>query len=233
VSGRAALGSVLAAVALALPHAGCARLAAPAPRIAAPIDDPVAALVARERSLAGLRLSLRIRDEGPDGATPAAPAFLAVERPGRLRLQVLSLFGATVLDLEIAGDRFRLRLPMQSVTRRGRVDPTALAAAAEGDRMVMALALLFRGDAAACVAISARSARCPLGGGATATVDLDRAGRPVRERLADAGGRPLLVAEYAGYEAPAPTAVPRTIVLSDPRRGATTRVRVLRVRTGA
>jgi hypothetical protein len=220
-------------VALAL-VAGCARLMTPPPGPRATVGDPVAALRAREQASVGLRLSLKIQGDGPKGALPSAPAFLAVERPDHLRLQVLSLFGSTVLDLEIVGDRFRLRMPMSGTVRRGRIDAAAFArrGTADDERMVMALALLFRAKASAglCTARGSRDVHCTLAEDVRAVVRLDGAGRPVEERIVHGNGRALLTAGYSSYESTDPAAFPRAIVLRDLETGSTMRIRVVRVR---
>jgi hypothetical protein len=205
----------------------------PAPRDT--LGDPVAALRAREQAAVGLRLSLKIQGEGPKGALPSAPAFLAVERPDHLRLQVLSLFGSTVLDLEIVDDRFRLRLPMSGTVRRGRIDAAAFArgGTADDERMIMALALLFRPKASAglCAAQGSRDAHCTLAEDVRAVVRLDGAGRPVEERIVRGDGHALLAATYSDYESSGPAAFPNAIQLRDLETGSTMRIRVVRVRS--
>jgi hypothetical protein len=221
-------------VTLALAAAGCARLMTPPLAPTRTAGDPIAAVRAREQASVGLRLSLKIQGEGPRGALPSVPAFLAVERPDHLRLQVLSLFGSTVLDLEIAGDRFRLRMPLSGTVRRGRIDAAAFArrGSADDERMILALALLFRAKAGAglCTARGSRDVHCTLAEEVRAVVHLDGAGRPVEERIVHGDGRPLLTATYADYDGTGPAAYPRAIVLRDLEADAAMRIRVVRVR---
>jgi hypothetical protein len=223
------------ALCVALVAAGCTRLAAPrrGPRFPERARL-LAALAAREVSQDGLRLSMRVRASGM-GATGllGAPAFLALDGPDRLRLQVLSPFGLTVLDLEIAGRRYRLRLPLQGVSRRGRIDAATLTAAtaAPAERMIVALPLLFRPKASrgACTPAPApATVRCALGGGLTASITADERLRPVREAIARDDGPPILRADYDwGPEA---ELAPSRVTIRDAASTGTLRVRVLRAR---
>jgi len=74
-----------------------------------PSSAPAAA---RERTLLGARLTLSVRATAADRPRLglASPAYLAIDDPTHLRLQVLSPFGVTVLDLATAGDTFTLAL---------------------------------------------------------------------------------------------------------------------------
>jgi hypothetical protein len=230
---RAAAALAFAAALVAV--SGCARLVArPRPVTPVPADAIVAAGAARERSLAGLRLTLSVRaTAGPPAARLASPAYLAVDDPERLRLQVLSPFGVTVLDLATAGDAFTLTLPLRGETRRGRIDLAALAAGATPDdeRMIVALALLFRPkmDPARCRSVGPRAVRCAVARDLAATVTVDDALRPIREEYVGAAGTPVLVAALEGYEDPDPDGLPGRITISDGRGGPALVVRVVRV----
>jgi len=132
--------------------AACTRLLAPAPPPAPPtLESMLAALGARERSMEGLRVSMSLRGTGRGGATLPSPAYLAIDGPGRLRLEVLSPFGMTVLALAIDGDEYTLVQPLRGETRRSRVDPKELLDpdGRGAERMIVALALLFRPKIAA------------------------------------------------------------------------------------
>lgn len=216
--------------------AGCARLftrpTRPAMHDAGAI---VAAGAARERALPGLRLTLSVRaTAGPPAARLAAPAFLAIDDPGHLRLQVLSPFGPTVLDLATDGDGFTLALPMQGETRRGAIDLAALAAGETPDdeRMIVALALLFRPkmDRRHCRATGPASVTCALAADLSATTTVDGMLRPVREDYLGPGGRPLFSAVLEDYDASGPSALPGRITISAEGSAAALVIRIVKVR---
>lgn len=218
---------------------GCARLVArpqrPAPPAAAAI---VAAGAARERTLAGLRLSLSVRaTTGPAAARLAAPAYLAIDDPQHLRLQVLSPFGPTVLDLTTAGDAFTLALPLRGETRRGTIDLDALAAGAapEDERLVVALALLFRPKMAPdrCRTAGPAAVRCALAADLSVTTTVDALVRPVREDYLGPGGRPLFTALMEDYEGSGPAALPRRITIAAAGGDGALVIRVVKVRRPA
>jgi hypothetical protein len=222
------------ALCVALAAAGCMRLVAPRRGPGFPDRTRLlAALAARERAQDGLRLSMRVRASGvgPTGLL-GAPAFLALDRPDRLRLQVLSPFGLTVLDLEIAGRRYRLRLPLRGESHRGRVDVATLteATALPAERMIVALPLLFRAKASrgACTTAAPAAVRCTLGGGLASMITVDERLRPVRETIARDDGTPILRADYDwGPEA---ELAPARVTIRDAASAGTLTIRVLRAR---
>ena len=215
--------------------AGCARLLTRPPSTsslgAAAI---VAAGAARERAMLGARLTLSVRaTAGPPAARLASPAYLAIDDPEHLRLQVLSPFGVTVVDLATAGDTFTLALPMQNERREGRIDLAALAAGAtpEDERMIVALALLFRPkmDRARCASAGRVAVRCDVGGELAATITVDDALRTRREEYTGPAGT-ILVADLEEYAGAGNDAFPGRITISDGRGGPALIVRVVRVR---
>lgn len=200
------------------------------------------ALAARERAMTGARVSMRVRSSGPDApAGVDSPAYLAIDGPGRLRLQVLSIVGVTVLDLMLDGEEYTLSLPLRGETHRGRLDPARLGAPSTtpGERMIIALALLFRARVSRERCASTRPEEgdslgvvCRLGPALVTTTMVDDYLRPLRETFADADGTIRLVVEYDHYETTEPTALPGRITMRDPTGATTMIARVLRVRRG-
>jgi hypothetical protein len=239
VSGRAPLRPFTIALALlALLAGACLRLPPRAPqptRASASQATLLAALAERERGTDGLRLSMQVRVSGAAATTfLPSPAYLAVDQPDRIRLQVLSAFGVTVLDLTIAGPRYELVMPLRNRRAEGRVDLAALADAGDPgpDRMILALALLFRHkiDPLACALTPEADVRCTMEGGVIARTTVDDALRPVREEYARADGSALVTATFADYDADGPQALPGHITIADPASGTTLSARVLRAR---
>jgi len=239
VSGRAPLLSLTIAVAaLVLLAGGCLRLP---PRTSQPTLASasqaalLAALAERERGTDGLRLSMQVRVSGAAAtAFLPSPAYLAVDQPDRIRLQVLSAFGVTVLDLTISGSRYELAMPLRDRRAEGRVDLAALADAGEAgpDRMILGLALLFRRkiDPVACAFTPPAVVRCTMEGGVIARTTVDDALRPVREEYARPDGSALVTATFADYAAGGPQALPGYITIADAASGTTLSARVLRAR---
>jgi hypothetical protein len=233
VNGRA--GAALLATFLA--GAGCARLIVrPSTPPAYALHSIVAAGAAREEQLPGMRLTLSVRaTAGPPSARLASPAYLAIDSAERLRLQVLSPFGVTVLDLAIDGDAYVLTLPLRGEVRRGRIDLAALAAGAtpEDDRMIVALALLFRGKMRSerCTAAGSASVSCTIATNLAAIITVDDALRPIREEYVGPGGRTVLVSELTDYPDRTRDALPGRITISDGQGGPALIVRVVRAKT--
>lgn len=225
----------IALAAALLTVTGCARLLTrPAPTTTHEAAAIIAAGAVRERALLGARLTLSVRaTAGPPAARLASPAYLAIDDPEHLRLQVLSPFGVTVLDLATAGDTFTLALPMQNERREGRIDLAALAAGTtpEDERMIVALALLFRPkmDREHCTGSGRAAVRCALDADLGVTITVDEALRPRREEYAGPAGT-ILVTELEGYETNARDALPGRITISDGQGGPALIVRVVRVR---
>ena len=231
---RAFAGGLCILAALA---AACVR----PPRLAPPASPAAAhalieALAARERAMQELRVTMRVRVAG---GTPASllssPAYLAIDRPDTIRLQVLSPFGITVLDLTITGEDYQLMLPLRSEVRKGKIDLDTVAAsgAPADERMIVALALLFRPkiDAAACHVENVSTVVCPIGTGLSVRITVDDELRPEHERYERADGAVLLSAEYGEYGSAGPGVMPGHIEIHDAASETTLIVRVLRFRT--
>ena len=221
----------------ALATTGCARLlvrpSVPTAHAAAAI---VAAGAAREQRLPGLRLTLSVRaTAGPPAARLASPAYLAIDAAERLRLQVLSPFGVTVLAVATDGDAYTVSLPMRGETREGRIDLAALAAGTtpEDERMIVALALLFRPKMRAdrCSGAGPATVSCTIANNLTATVTVDEALRPIREEYLGPDGRPVLVSELTDYPDRSRSALPGRITISDGAGGPALVVRIVKVKT--
>jgi len=236
---RRSLGPAAPAIsvaALLLLGSGCARLLVrPGAPVAHGAPAIIAAGAARERALPGMRLTLSVRaTAGPPAARLAAPAYLAIDGPERLRLQVLSRFGATVLDVATNGDTFSLSLPLRAETKDGRIDLAALAAGTtpEDERMIVALALLFRPKMSRerCRAAGPATVTCTIAPDLAATITVDDALRPVREEYLGPAGRRVLVADLDEYATKARDALPGRITISDGQGGPALIIRVVRVR---
>jgi hypothetical protein len=232
---RALVAALVAAASLAFPT-GCARLLTrPTQTTTHTTAAIVAAGAARERALPGLRLTLSVRaTAGPPAARLASPAYLAIDGPDRLRLQVLSPFGVTVLDLATNGDTFTLSLPLRGESKEGRIDLAALGAGTtpEEERMIVGLALLFRPKMRLehCRTAGPAGVTCPVAPDLDATITVDRALRTVREEYIGAAGRPVLVADLDEYATTTADAFPGRITISDGQGGPALVVRVVRVR---
>ena len=222
---------------LATLAAACAR----PPRLARPASEVEArtlfdALAARERVMRELRITMKVRVSGGTAAALlASPAFMALGQPGAIRMQVLSPFGITVLDLTITGDDYQLTLPLRGETRKGKIDLGTVAAsgAPVDERMIVALALLFRPkiDAQACSVESVSTVVCSIGTGLSATITVDDNLRPKRERYTRADGTVLLSAEYGEYGEGGSEAMAGHIEISDLASATALIARVLCVRT--
>jgi len=226
--GVAALCTVVALV------VGCVAPRRPDVGTAATPQAVVAALAARERATRGLRLSMTVRLVGTEHASVLpSPAYLAIDDAGAIRLQVLSAFGMTVLDLTIRDGGYTLSLPLRQQTTQGTIDPATLAdpAVAVSDRMIVALALLFQPKARP-DACSGRGATivCRVAPALRARVTVDDQLRPVREEYVRDDGTSLLVATYEGYMRDDPHAAPTDLHIADPTSGAGMAIHVQRAR---
>jgi hypothetical protein len=196
----------------------------------------VAALAEREAATPGLRLSMTVRltGTGQDPLLPS-PAYLAIDDGGGIRLQVLSAFGMTVLDLAIHGDGYTVTLPLTHETRDGTIDLATLSdpAVPVADRMIVALALMFRPKARTetCHGTGPATVTCTVGSGLTAQVTVDDHLRPIRETYLDAGATPLLAATFVDYRGDDTRAQPGSLVIEDAATGARMAIQVKRVRT--
>jgi hypothetical protein len=205
------------------------------PGVAPATPDIVAALARREAGVPGLRLSMsvKITGSGRDPILPS-PAYLAVDESGGIRLQVLSAFGMTVLDLAIRGDRYTVTMPLSHETRDGTIDLRALSdpAMPVGDRMIVALALMFRPKARAesCRGSGPATVTCDVGDGLSARITVDARLRPTGESYLGAEARPLLNATFADYRGDDAAAQPGALLIEDAASGARMAIEVKRVK---
>ena len=220
--------------------AGCTPAArhAARPHRAPPPRAIVDALAAREAAMPGLRLSMTVKTTGTGrDSLLASPAYLAIDDTGGIRLQVLSPFGVTVLDLAIRNEVYTLTMPLTHESRDGTVDLRTLSdpAIPIGDRMIVALALMFRPKAhpETCRGAGSSAVTCAVGSGVTATVTVDERLRPEREVYRDAAGTPLLGATFGGYRGEDARAQPGSLLIEDTASGARMAIQVTRVRTAA
>ena len=230
-----ALGCV--AVCLAAFGAGCAARVKHGVRPGAvpPTAAIVDALARREAGVPGIRLSMsvKITGTGHDPLLPS-PAYLAVDASGGIRLQVLSAFGMTVLDLAIRGDAYTVTMPLSHESREGTIDLRALAdpGVPVGDRMIVALALMFRPKARreTCRGSGPATVTCAAGAGLNVRTTVDGRLRPIHESYLGADGRPLLDATFADYRGDEATAQPGSLVIEDAASGARMAIEVKRVK---
>lgn len=123
------MGRAVTAVLLAVVASGCfaARsVPPPLPPTGLPSAERLlAGLEQRREQLQGLRSLARLRYRSPNGSENARNA-LAVQRPDRLRIEVLSVIGSMFV---LASDRgsFSAWVPRESTVYRGTASPTNLA----------------------------------------------------------------------------------------------------------
>ena len=214
----------------AAPSARSAESAATAPRAAqaTTVGGPGARPKAVGEDAAGIAAIVKLA--GQEYA-------LAVDDTGGIRLQVLSAFGMTVLDLAIHGDRYTVTMPLSHETRDGVIDLRALSdpAVPVGDRMIVALALMFRPKARAdgCHGSGPGTVTCTAGAGFKARITVDERLRPLTETYLDADARPLLSAAFADYRGDDARALPGSLLIEDASSGARMAIQVKRVRTAA
>jgi hypothetical protein len=230
-----AIGCV--AVCLAIFVAGCTARVKHGVRPGAAHATPaiVAALARREAGVPGLRLSMSVKITGTehDPLLPS-PAYLAVDEHGGIRLEVLSAFGMTVLDLAIRGDAYTVTMPLSHESRDGTIDLRALAdpAVPVGDRMIVALALMFRPKARAesCRGSGPATVTCTTGAGLSARTTVDEQLRPIHESYLGADGRSLLDATFADYRGDDAAAQPGSLLIEEVASGARMAIQVKQVK---
>ncbi len=125
---RLCLGAIFPAVAAALLVAGCAAKRPPAPHLAPAVlpaaVDLEAALRARREALRSLRALARLRYQTPEDSSTSREAIV-VARPDRLRVEVLSLFGA-VFVLTADNGEIRAYARQEGTVYRGSASPENL-----------------------------------------------------------------------------------------------------------
>ncbi len=120
--------AALALAAALLLQMGCRTLPAPVERLA--VDDPrpralLEAWTARADEMRSLRGSARVSLEGARGAS-FARQLLALERPARLRVEVLGLLNQRVAVLATDGEHYDLFRSETGAVESGEIRPTLL-----------------------------------------------------------------------------------------------------------
>ncbi len=201
------------------------------------IDDPrpqrfLDALLEAGRERHGLRGIADLALDGPDGSARLKQVVL-LERPARLRVEVLGFLNQTAAVLTTDGERFRL-LRSDRSSEEGLVRPSLLWEVA---------GIALRPDAAVRVLLGTPGLpdgarplppRATPGGGvrlayaherAVAALEFDATGALERWRIEELGGRHVLLeAHYTAYAALAGSGFAHQIELSDHRNGTTARV---------
>lgn len=231
-----ALPRSIAALGLALALA-CATARAPAPTPLPESDPRPAALLASVTRDAAARRSLRgvarLAVDGPAGAG-RAKQILVLERPARLRVEVLGLLDQTLAVLVTDGARYRLVRSQDRSVDEGPVydallgDVAGLALTPE-----QAVGVLL----GAPISAGARVERAALLPGAGVRLELRRDGAPLREELdcdaagnvqrwalLGAGGDLLLEARYGDRRPLGGVAFAHEVELRDLRTDASVRV---------
>lgn len=182
------------------------------------------ALQRRRDALEGVRTLARLRYRSPDG-TENARNVLAVQRPDRLRFEVISVLGS-MLVLASADGRFAAYVPSESTLYGGTASPGNLAAylplGVSVERivdLVLATPPLHAGAPAA-VDREDGLARLTQRDGAALRVACFTAGdTPVRYREIDAAGRTTLDARYEDVDTSGPVPLARRLTLHFPLTG--------------
>lgn len=120
--------AALALAAALLLQTGCRTLPVPVEKLA--VDDPrpqalLAEWTARAEGMRSLRGSARVSLEGARGAS-FAQQLLAMERPARLRVEVLGLLRQRVAVLATDGERYELYRAETGAVESGEIRPTVL-----------------------------------------------------------------------------------------------------------
>lgn len=209
------------------------------PPLAVPLDPHdarvAAALAQLQRDAEtrrGLRGVARVALEGPAGAG-RAKQVIALERPSRLRVEVLGLFDQTVALLVTDGARYRLvrerEVDAGAVHGALLYETTGLAVAPEEavDVLLATPGARARATVESAAALSDGSLRVVRRRPDSAVREelaFDAASRLRRWTLASSGDAPLLEARFADYRPLGATAFPREVELIDHRSGASARV---------
>jgi hypothetical protein len=230
---------VVSALALAI---GCATARSPAP-VPLPASDarPAALLAALERDAAvrqSLRGVARLAVDAPAGSG-RAKQILVLERPGRLRVEVLGMLDQTLALLVTDGARYRLVRSQDRSVETGAVSAAMLAdVAGLAVTPEQAVAVLLGAPFSPAARLE-RAARLPDdavrlevrrdGALEREQLDCDAAGNLQRWALLGADGDVTLEALYRDRRPVAATAFAYDVELRDPRAGASVRVTWSRV----
>lgn len=213
----------VAAIGLGLVLApGCEpRARPPAPPVAATGAQEVRALLARRTSetktmTATFKLELR----RADGAAESSRGAVVVVRPDRLRLQIFSFGVMTAYDYTVAGDRYRVRRPLEGVDRIGRFgEPPAGDPSGLGEDLRPLFLPAAPVDSARVEDAGERYRVTLAEQGGRREIDVSKQdGRVELERLYAAGGEPRLAVEYGDYRAVDGFAMPFAIRVRYPAK---------------
>jgi hypothetical protein len=226
-------------VAAALALAACSGLRGPQPVPLADTDVRPAALLEGLARAADARRTLRavarLAVEGPAGGG-RAKQILLVERPARLRVEILGLLDQRVAVLATDGERYRLyRAEDGSLTGGPVHDALLWEVAGLAVTPAQAVRLLLGAPAPPADARLAGGAqradgtvrldlRAP-GARETTRLEFDAAGRLTGWARLDAGGEPLQEARFADYRPAGDALFPFEVELVDHGTGAAARVR--------
>lgn len=221
---------------------GCATARAPAPAPLAP-DDARArtrfeALTREAASRHSLRGVARLAVDGPAGSA-RAKQILALERPARLRVEILGLLDATQAVLSTDGVQYRLVRSQDRSVEQGAVYEALLADVA-GLAVTPAQAVrILLGAPQNETARLEGAAQLPDGGirlllrspGALEheQLDCDAAGNVQQWTLLGADGEALIEARYADHQPRDAVAFANEVEVRDARSGASVRVAWSRV----
>jgi hypothetical protein len=220
----------------------CASDRAPTATPLAPGDTRAAALFAALSADAAARQSLRgvarLAIDGPAGSARVRQ-ILALERPARLRVEILGLLDQTQAVLSTDGTRYRLVRSQDRSVEQGAVYDALLADVAglavtpeEAVRILLGAPWSEDARFEAAAALSDGGMRLVLrraGALEREQLDCDAAGHLQRWTLLGADGDALLDARYDGFDALDDATFPREVEVRDARTGASVHVAWSRV----
>ena len=236
-----ALPRPIAALGLAFAFA-CATARAPAPTPLRASDPRPAALLASVTRDAATRRALRgvarLAIDGPAGAG-RAKQILVLERPARLRVEVLGLLDQTLAVLVTDGARYRLVRSQDRSVEEGPVYDALLADVAglsvtpeQAVRLLLGAPQGAAEQLESAAQLSDGGMRLVLrsyGASRREELDCDAAGNVQRWALLGAGGEPLLEARYGDRRALGGVAFAHEVELRDLRTDASVRIAWTRV----
>jgi outer membrane lipoprotein-sorting protein len=184
----------------------------------------LAALQRRRDALDGMRTLARLRYRSPDG-TENARNVLAVERPDRIRFEVLSMLGS-LLVLASEDGSFAAYVPRESTLYRGAASPGNLApylpidvTVAQIVDLLLATPPLFDGRPSAVDREDGLVRLTQRDGDALRIACFSGGVTPVRYREIDRHGRTTIDARYEDIDASGAVPVARQLTLHFPLTG--------------